>query len=74
MDRSLIDTCIFSYIAFWGRIPQLELMKMICLLTIIKVFYEILALPFTIKFVNFLKKADNSDVYEKPSLKGLITI
>lgn len=69
---SLIDTSIFSYIAFWGRIPQWELIKMIGLLTIIKVTYEIIALPLTIKFVNFLKKADNSDVYEKPSLKGLI--
>lgn len=71
---SLIDTCIFSYIAFWGRVPQWELTKMICLLTIIKVIYEIIALPLTIKFVNFLKKADNSDVYEKPSFKGLIAV
>ncbi|XVN42839.1 MAG: hypothetical protein RCG15_00545 [Candidatus Rickettsia vulgarisii] len=49
-------------------------MKMICLLTIIKVAYEIIALPLTVKFVNFLKKAENSDVYEKPSFDNLIKI
>ncbi|WP_341758189.1 queuosine precursor transporter [Candidatus Tisiphia endosymbiont of Ditula angustiorana] len=69
---AFIESTIFGYIAFFGRIPSAELMKMIYLLTVIKVLYEILTLPITVKFVAFLKRADRSDVFEKPSFKQLI--
>jgi uncharacterized integral membrane protein (TIGR00697 family) len=69
---AFIESIMFCYMAFWGRIPSLELTKMIYLLTIVKVLYEILTLPLTVKFVAFLKKSDRSDVFEKPSFKQLI--
>lgn len=69
---SLIESTIFGYIAFFGRIPDIELIKMILLLTIIKLIYEILAMPITIKVVSFLKKAEDKDIYETPTLKGFL--
>ncbi|MCC8398769.1 MAG: queuosine precursor transporter [Rickettsia endosymbiont of Labidopullus appendiculatus] len=69
---ALIESAIFGYIAFLGRIPSLELIKMIFLLTIVKVFYEILTLPLTVKLVEFLKRVDKSNVFEKPSFNQLI--
>lgn len=69
---SLMESMMFCYIAFLGVIPSAELVKMVCLLTIIKVLYEILSLPLTVRLVAFLKRADMSDVFSKPSLNQLI--
>jgi len=69
---SLLESIVFGYIAFYGTIPADELLKMIMLLATIKVIYEILLMPFTIKIVSFLKNKEGVDVFEKPSLKGII--
>lgn len=68
---SLVESIIFAYIAFYERIPGDELLKMICVLTLTKVFYELLIMPFTLKVISFLKKVEQLDVYEKPSLKAV---
>ena len=69
---SLLESFVFVYIAFFNRIPTSELLGMIALLTIVKVAYEIIVMPITIKFVNYLKQVEGLNVYEKPSLIGLI--
>lgn len=69
---SLLESTIFGYIAFFGRIPMNELIEMIVLLTLIKVLYEILVMPITIKLVAYLKKIEGLNVFEKPSLKGFL--
>lgn len=68
---SLIESVIFGYIAFYGRIPNDSLVEMITLLTIIKLLYETLAMPITIKIVCFLKQAEKIDSYEKPLLANI---
>jgi hypothetical protein len=52
--------------------PHDELLKMICLLTISKVLYELIFMPITISLVKYLKRAENLDVYEKPSFKKIL--
>lgn len=69
---SLLESIIFGYIAFYGRLPLTELIEMIILLTLIKVLYEMLAMPITLKFVEYLKNVEGLNVFEKPSLKGLM--
>lgn len=69
---SLIESIIFGIIAFYGRVPNEELIKMIIMLTILKVLYEIIVMPFTIMLITYLKKAENLDIYEKPLLKNII--
>jgi uncharacterized integral membrane protein (TIGR00697 family) len=68
---SFIESILFGIIAFYGRIPDDELVKMTVMLTILKVLYEIAVMPFTIMLVNYLKKVENLDVYEKPLLKNI---
>lgn len=67
---SSFESILFGFIAFFGRIPTNELVKMIALLTLIKVLYEILIMPVTIKLIAYLKKIEGLNVYETPSLKG----
>lgn len=69
---SFIESILFAYIAFYNRIPHDELLKMICLLTISKVLYELLVMPFTIYLVAYLKRTENLDIYEKPSLRNIV--
>lgn len=69
---SLVESAMFGYIAFWGRLPNSEINYMIWLLTIIKVAYELFSLPLTIRFVRFLKKAEGLDIYERPTLKAAL--
>lgn len=69
---SLIESTMFAYIAFFGRIPVNDLIEMVVLLTLIKVVYEILIMPITIKTVSLLKEREGISVFEKPSLKSLI--
>lgn len=69
---SFIESAMFGYIAFNNRIPDEELIKMVCMLTIMKVLYELLVMPFTVMLVSYLKKAEGLDIYEKPSIKGIL--
>jgi uncharacterized integral membrane protein (TIGR00697 family) len=71
---SLIESILFGYIAFYGRMPDDELIKMICMLTVVKVLYELFLMPFTVILVQYLKKTEGLDVYEKPSLRKIIPL
>lgn len=69
---SACESSVFAYIAFAGRIPNRELTQMIVLLTLIKVVYEILIMPFTLKFTTFLKRSEGVNIFEKPTWRAFI--
>ena len=69
---SSAESSCFAYIAFAGRIPNKELIEMVVILSLIKVAYEILIMPFTLKFTNFLKRSEGVNIFEKPSFKAFI--
>lgn len=71
---SLIESAIFSCLAFYAIIPAEEILKMIGLLTAIKIAYEIVIMPITVRCVDFLKKTEKADVYEKPFTVGFSII
>ena len=58
------DSLIFFPLAFWGLMPNSELLKMILIQAILKTLYEIIILPVTIRVVNYVKRVDGSDVYD----------
>lgn len=51
---SSIESFIFTYIAFFTRLPRAELLEMIILLTIIKTSYEIILMPLSIKIIRII--------------------
>lgn len=59
------DTAIFVLIAFGGVVPDDALRTTFLHAWLVKVGYEVLATPVTYLVVNFLKKADRSDVYDE---------
>ena len=71
------DSLIFFPLAFGGLMPVNELMKMmvvqvvlktayeIVILPVLKTAYEIVILPVTIRVVNYIKRVDESDVYDE---------
>ena len=67
-----IETSIFASIAFGLKLPASYLLSMIFTLTALKVLYELVALPLTVKVTNYLKKAEDMDSYEKPSWYGVM--
>lgn len=60
-----IDTLVFSLIAFGGVITGSDFVKLVATVYLIKVVFEIAALPFSSAVVRFLKKNEKIDVYEK---------
>lgn len=58
------DSLIFFPIAFGGLMPVNELLKMMLVQAVAKTLYEVVALPITIRVVNYVKKIDGSDVYD----------
>lgn len=69
---ALTESIAFSYIAFYSTLHVDALLEMIILLTTIKVLYEMLAMPITVRLVNFLKRKEEIDVFETPSLRALL--
>lgn len=59
------DSVIFFPLAFGGLMPAEELAKMMVVQIILKTLYEIIILPVTIRVVNYIKRVDNSDVYDE---------
>ena len=58
------DSLIFFPAAFGGLMPLEELGKLMLLQVTAKTLYEIVALPITVRFVRFMKKHENTDVYD----------
>ena len=69
---AFIETIIFASIAFGAFLPISQLLSMIFTMTALKVIYELVALPFTIRITNFLKIVENIDSFEKPSWRGVL--
>lgn len=59
------DSLIFFPLVFGGLMPVNELMKMMVVQVVLKTAYEIVILPVTIRVVNYIKRVDESDVYDE---------
>lgn len=59
-----IESFLFALIAFYGMVPNEELVNMSLMLIFAKVFYELISIPLTAKFVTYLKLRENSDYYD----------
>jgi len=61
----LFDTLLFIAIAFYGVLPMPVLVSLLISNYIFKVGVEVLFTPVTYALVNFLKKKENEDFYDK---------
>jgi queuosine precursor transporter len=59
-----VDSVIFYFLAFYGRIPQAHLAVLMLTQYALKSGWEILAAPITYRIVAFLKKAEHEDYYD----------
>lgn len=60
-----IDTTIVVLLTFAGTVPAATLGDMILTSYLLKVGYEVLATPLTYLVINWLKRAENSDVFDR---------
>lgn len=65
---NLVDTTVFTVIAFAGTTSNSTLLNIIVTVYVIKMATEIAISPITMKLIAFVKKRDNIDVYETPEL------
>jgi uncharacterized integral membrane protein (TIGR00697 family) len=61
----LVDSLVFYPIAFYGLWSNEQLISVMIGNYIIKVLWETLATPFTYIIVNFLKRAEKEDYYDR---------
>ncbi len=59
-----VDSIIFFPLALSGVVPTEELPKLMLWQVFLKTFYEVLALPITIRVVKALKAHEGEDVYD----------
>jgi uncharacterized integral membrane protein (TIGR00697 family) len=60
-----VDSIIFYPIAFWGIWPDELVLKVMLSNYMIKVMWEAVITPFTYICVNFLKRAENEDYFDR---------
>lgn len=60
----LVDSMIFYFVAFYGRMPQAHLVVIMFTQYALKSGWEIFATPLTYCVVAFLKKAEKEDYYD----------
>lgn len=61
----LADSAIFIFIAFVGALPAAGLVQLIGAQWLFKSAYEALVTPLTYAAVNYLKRTENEDVYDR---------
>jgi uncharacterized integral membrane protein (TIGR00697 family) len=61
----LLDTGIFTIVAFWGVLPQSIILPLILSMYVFKVAIEAVFTPVTYAVVAYLKKHDKTDVYDR---------
>ena len=64
---SLLDTVLFSVIAFAGTMSWSTLFQLIVTVFCIKMAVEIIVSPITIRCISWTKKHDKIDTYEEPA-------
>lgn len=62
-----VDTLIFMLIAFAGTLGQQNLLTVILSSWLVKVLWEVIALPVTLPLVRYVKKVENEDAYDTRS-------
>jgi uncharacterized integral membrane protein (TIGR00697 family) len=60
-----IDSIVFAAVAFAGTIPLPLLLNISGSIYLFKVLYEVVATPLTYAAVNFLKRAEGVDVFDR---------
>ena len=60
----LVDSVIFYFLAFYGRIPQSHLVEIMFTQYALKCLWEFIATPLTYRVVAFLKRVENEDYYD----------
>jgi len=60
-----VDTVLFTTIAFGGTMTHAELMTVMSTQYVLKSSWEVLSTPVTYKLVNFLKRAEAEDYYDR---------
>ncbi len=61
----LADSGVFCFIAFAGMLPLHVLGLMMLTQAMLKTVYEIIILPITTRVVKYMKKVENTDVYDE---------
>lgn len=59
------DSLLFFPLAFGGLMPVSELLKMMLVQVVLKTLYEVIILPVTVRVVRYIKRVDQSDVYDE---------
>ena len=65
MCGEAVDSAIFYTVAFYGNIPVSELIGLACTQYVLKVLWEILSTPLTYSLVNWLKRVENEDYFDR---------
>jgi len=65
---SLIDTALFSTIAFAGTISGSTLIQLIATVYLVKVVTEVIVSPITLQIIAYIKRTENIDTFESPAL------
>jgi hypothetical protein len=60
----LVDSAIFTFLAFYGRKPTSDLIHLMFTQYVLKSVWEFVAAPLTYRVVAFLKRAENEDYYD----------
>ena len=61
----LVDTLLFTTVAFAGTLTRSELITVMTTQYVLKSGWEVLSTPLTYKLVNFLKRAEGEDYYDR---------
>ena len=60
-----LDSLIFFPCAFEGMLTFSDMLPMMLAQTALKTLYEIIMLPITIRVVDYVKKMEDTDVYDE---------
>lgn len=74
MVASGLDSFIFGVIAFYGMMSHLHLINLILTMWFIKVVIECLGLPVSVKLAQYLKSAEQLDIYDKQTNFSLFSL
>lgn len=65
---SLLDTIIFTVLAFGGTVSSTIIVNIIITVYVIKMLTELLLSPFTIKIIEYIKNKEKIDTFESPKI------
>lgn len=66
---TICESAIFSITLLFNKMPFASIFDVIYFLVTVKIIYQLVSMPFAVSFIQFLRRKEKINIYDKPTIR-----